>query len=317
MPHRGDDGNGWHYFKVKDIWYWLEQEVYTIYNALLRTARTQRRASLATPLTGNLFDAMEANDTDIRPTASPTYEVTDMKDVLTYVSRFELSTPPRPLKFSGGSKEFTNHYNQRWYGSEIYIDTSPSNYKKVVKKINDDVDGNPKRQARTVRRLLKGYKIQSNNAKVVVDNHLERVAMIWGLSEAARNPSNLAHLLIVLHLVKKGLITWDNAVDETHGQRYVPSVPGEGIAGDLQKLRMAMIQRLSNGTKVPPDLKALSGPFRTNLAQFLESGSAAYTDKVRVSTKYPGQVRAQGKDPADAWATIRSILNNKILNHLK
>jgi hypothetical protein len=268
------------------------------------------------PKTASPFDAMMLMDVEDRPEDASTYEIDSLKDTLTYVARAESGQGPRPLKFNSGKKTFTNHYTQRWGTKEIYIDTIPSTYADVGGNIRSQ-KGTAEQKARTFRKLLKGRDIDAKDPLLAPSVHIERGAMIWSVSEASRNPSNLAHLLVVLHLIKKGLMTWDDAVDQTHSMRYVPAMSGTGVASNLQDLRKAMYAKLVSDTKIPPNLKVLAAPFRNNLAQFLESGSARYTDKVEVSKLYPGEVRAQGTDSADAWTTIYTILDNKILRHLR
>ena len=260
---------------------------------------------------GNDLGAMLASDARRKVVAPKT--INSLKDVLSNAARVETEQKGSAIKFKGGTKSFSTSLTVRDYGHELYVQTQPSNYKAVIKKIKEDVDGTQEEQARSIRRLLKGYNL--NDANVVKDEHLERTAMIFGVSETVRNPSSFAHLLIVLHLLKKGEMSWKD-VYKSDTKRYVPSAEGEAVSRQLQELRVALVKKFTTGDKLPPELKNLTEPYRNNLRDFLVSASSIYDYKIERSTEDPKEIRAQGKNANHAWNNIKDILDNKILKKL-
>ena len=303
----------WYFFKVSAIWKWFEGEIYKKYNAMLlantKSTDDMRQSIIASH--GSDFGAMLASD--LRRKVISARSVKSLKDIPKYASRIEARQKGFPIKFEGGAKEFSTNLTVRDYGYELYVQTQPTKYKKVVEKIKDDVGGDTEKQARTIRRLLKGKPLAGN--KVVRDEHLERTAMIFGVAETVRNPSSFAHLLIVLHLLKKGEMSWDDVTDSPT-KRYVPSAEGEAVSRQLQELRVAMVKKFVSGDKLPQDLKDLAAPYRNNLRDFLVSASSAYKHIKIERSADQGEVRVKGTDENDAWDSIKTILENKILNKL-
>ena len=257
---------------------------------------------------------MEVSDTQRRKLVAAR-TIYSLEDVLKLAAKVEARQRPFPVKFKGGTQTFKDYLTLRDYGYELYVNTNISKYTKMLEKLENDVPGNPEKQARTIRRLLKGKKI--SGTKVVKDEHLERMGMIWGLAETVRNPSSVAHLLVVLHLVKKGLINWDDTVGSSSENRYVPSGEGEGMSRKLQKLRQEMVAEMNHGTPISTESESLTEPYRKNLGLFLQSACAAYDNmSVKLSSHHDGEIKVLEKSEEKAWLDLETLLENKILAHL-
>lgn len=326
----------WHTFTTDSIRIWFDTRIYRMYGQLLKTANEETIKSIKISGTGD-FDAMIEMDEFRRPDTTSKVVFNGLTPILKFLAEQEAFAPARPFGFQGGNQSFTDHTIQRNLTTELYVDTKPSAYEKVVQSVvatsitkgtkkqkNTPVEGTLEQQARTVRRLLKGYYVQGT--KTVKDTRLERITAIWGVSEAFRNPSMIGHFLIVLYLIKKGLLTWEEAIDPKHESHFIASE--KEASAKLQALRKATLANIKHKHEIPLDLRTFARPLDTNIAKFLVHAAANAHKSVNnlrdngLQIKHPTVqkhetviVCATDRDKADGF--IDTIFEQKILNHFK
>jgi hypothetical protein len=264
-----------------------------------------------------------ANDMDLvrnlgnqRRTVVGTRNVRGMNTLLDIVAQIAVSQRAFPIRFAGGTRSFSTNITTREDSWELYVQTNPTKYTKQVEFLegNDkddepNVAGSQAQKARTMRRLLKGYGIDS--ARVVRHEHLERMALIWGVAETARNPGSIAHLLTLLHLIKKGSVSWSEAVDENHANRYIPA--GSEVSRPIQQLHGAMLDRIRSNTPIPKHLYDFAQPYRRNLKQFLMSAEP----RILQSADNQWEICVRASNEAAAWKIIKDVLERKIIRHIR
>lgn len=304
-------GGNWYYFRVSDIWVWLEGEIFKHYNEKLKKALKKRRKSVTMSDPSSDYDAMTLMDQLRRPQEVEAVHINKMGRIIKYAAHVEAYGNPAPIKFD--NKEFSTYVKDRVHAVELYIDTKPSSYENVVAGIKE-TGGTAEKKARTIRRLLKGYET-TKKSEIVEDVRLERAAAVFGVAETARNPATIAHLLTVLHLVKKGEMTWDDMIDTSKPGYYIPHQ--DGASAKLQELRSAMIGKLAQNKNIPTALNDYAAPYRHNLKQFLISAATQYTGEIVHSATHADCVKVSGSDEDQAWGRVEKILTDKILKHVK
>ena len=287
-----DQEKRWFYFKLSDISYWLERKIFEKYGSFLAKAiadKAERDQHILTFQADPLATMMESDKVQ-RPKVVAVRKIRSLEGILRLAAEIEAARKAFPVRFAGGTKQFSSKFTGRVSGYETYIETNPSILREKMNEKLKDVGLDHEEQARTIRRLLKGYSIEGDD--VVKDEHLERMGALWGLAETVRNPGSLAHMLIELHLVKKGLVSWDDTVNANSENRFVPS--GQGASQKIQNLRQEMLAKFTGGTPISKEMKTLTAPYRKNLGLFLQSACERYENMfVKISSLHDGEIKVE------------------------
>jgi len=165
-------------------------------------------------------------------------------------------------------------------------------------------------KARSLRRLIKG----THNTKrdPFRSKTLEGAAAIMGVAEGYRSPSNVAHLLTMLTLLKHQKVTLDDFKSETSPNHWVPR---EKDASSKLVDYSDNIWNYISGTTPP---SAFTAPFRKNLLELLKLEIAKRAGPIKRIHEINGSPAAvvEAQTEEEAQEIVRAVIKRRLIRHL-